>query len=171
MNEWLKLLLHWAKLPQLDTCKTLNWEVWSKKQDKQTNKKIITYTKTQNELLALELKSKYFQAFIFPLYMSKFSTTPVLCWLGSHFHAARFLALSYRFSSRSHSFSFWRLRFLAIWSPSLCLVWCYHIAGSLVEAALACGAVRWLSALVVLCLLTCEAGQHTVDLMLELTYN
>ncbi|CAF98629.1 unnamed protein product [Tetraodon nigroviridis] len=35
-----------------------------------------------------------------------------------------------------------RLRILAIWSPSLCLLRCYHVPGLLVEAALACGTTR-----------------------------
>lgn len=103
--------------------------------------------------------------------INSFSTKSVSYWLGSHFHAACFLALSCRFSSRFHSFSFWRLWFLAIWSPSLCLLWCYHIAGPLLEAGLTCGAAWWLSTLVVFCLLICQARQHTVGLMLELTYN
>lgn len=134
--------------------------------------------KTQNELIHT-INFPWIQTEIFkqiclprPLYpMNRFSTKTVLYWLRSHFQSACFLAVSSKFSSRLHSFSFWRLWFLAIWSPSLCLLWCYHITGPLVKAALACGAALWLSALVVLCLLTCEAGQHTVDLMLELTYN
>lgn len=84
------------------------------------------------------------------------------------FHGTCFLVLSYRLSSRFHSFSFWRL---AIWSPSLCFLWCYHIARPLVQAGFACGAAWWLSAPVVFCWLTCEAVRHTVSLMLELTYN
>lgn len=150
MNEWLKLFLHKFKPP--------NRAGNPQNFDLESITTIITTTTKKKIVPALYITNS-------------FSTKSVLYWPVSHFHAAYFLALSCRFSSRSHSFSFWRLWFLAIWSPSLFLVWRYHIAGPLVETGLVCETAWWLSVLVVFCLLTCEVGQHTVGLMLKLTYN
>lgn len=125
MNERLKLFLH----------EESSWkpaELWQKKSMK--TKKLQTKDKlaqrVYSPIFKTELLKQSFLLYTLSI-INSFSTNSVLYWLGSHFHAACFLALSGSFSSRFHSFSFWRLWFLAIWSPSLCLVWCYHIAGPL----------------------------------------
>lgn len=93
-------------------------KLWPRK----NNKKMPSYM----QFIALDLNHRFIQA-VFLLcilcIMNRLSTD----WLGSHFHAACVLALSCRFSSRFHSSSVWRLRFLAIWRPSLCLLRCHHI--------------------------------------------